>query len=324
MSNSILLVGVGYMGIEYAKVLKSLNCEFIAVGRSETSAKEFKKVIGVKAKIGGIDKYLQEVKEVPKAAIVAVSEDQLGVVTLKIIESGVKTILVEKPGGLDFEDVEKVKKRAEDKEVNVYIGYNRRFYASVAKAKEIIEKDGGILSIVFDFTEAVHKIVPLVRPASVKENWFLQNSTHVIDLAFFLAGKPTKFSSFSTGSLPWHSKAAIFTGAGITEKDVLFAYHADWKGPGRWSLEVVTKNHKLFFKPLEKLQIQKVGTFEVSDVQLDDKLDINFKPGIYREVQSFLGNKQSFSTNKKGLCTISEQVENLKFYKQILEGKNKL
>lgn len=311
MKNSILLIGVGYMGIEYAKVLKSLNLEFIAVGRSESSAKEFEKIIGVKVKTGGIDKYLQEVKEVPEVAIVAVSEDQLGVVNLKIMEGGVKTILVEKPGGLDFEDIHKVHQQAKEKGVEVYIAYNRRFYASIARANEIIEEDGGVLSIVFDFTEAVHKIVPLVRPVAVKENWFLQNSTHVIDLAFFLAGLPKKMSSYTSGSLPWHPKGAIFAGSGITHKEVLFSYHGDWKAPGRWSVEVMTKNNKLIFKPLEKLQVQELGSFEIKELPLNDNLDTDFKAGIYKEVQSFLG-------DKKNLCTIEEQVGNLKYYQQIL------
>lgn len=313
----ILLAGAGYMGIEYAKVLKSLERQFIVCGRNRESAKKFEDATSVKVNTGGVDKFLKETREIPDVAIVAVSEDQLGTVTLKLLDAHIKTILLEKPGGLDFEDVENVNKKTQEKGAKVYIAYNRRFYASVIKAKEIINEDGGILSVIFDFTEAVHKIEPLIRPASVKENWFLQNSTHVIDLAFFLAGTPKEFSSFSTESLPWHSIAAIFSGAGITEKNVLFAYHADWKGPGRWSLEIVTKNHKLFFKPLEKLQVQEMGSFEVKDVELEDNIDRDFKPGIYKEVQSFLASKWN-------LCTIEEQVQNLKFYRKILEGTDKL
>ena len=313
MNKPILLVGVGYMGIEYAKVLKSLNYKFIPVGRSETSAKEFEKNIGVKVITESIEKLLKEDKQIPEIAIVAVSEDQLGIVTIKLINHGLKTILVEKPGGLDFEDIKRVKETADKKRAEVYVAYNRRFYTSVAKAIEIIKKDEGILSIFFDFTEAVHKIVPLVRAPSVKENWFLHNSTHVVDLAFFLAGIPKKMTVFTSSHLSWHSKAAIFSGAGITDKEALFSYHANWKGPGRWGVEVITKNHKLFFRPLEKLQIQEMGSFEVKDVELEDNLDIEFKPGIYKQVKSFLGNKHN-------LCTIDKQVENLNFYEQILEG----
>ncbi len=311
----ILLVGAGPMASEYAKVLKALEREFIVVGRSQKSAEEFEKIVGVKVITGGIDRFLNQKKDIPTVAIVAISEEQLGSATIKLLKNDVKIILVEKPAGLDFEDVRKVKRLAERMKAKVYVGYNRRFYASVKKAQEIIKKDDGISSIFFDFTEASFRIVPLVKAPGVKENWFLQNSTHVIDLAFFLAGVPKKLSAFTSGSLPWHHKGAIFSGAGETKKGILFSYHANWDAPGRWALEIMTKKSKLIFKPLEKLQIQQFGTFEVKDIKIDDNLDTEFKAGIYREVESFLG-------NKKDLCTISEQVENLKYYQQILGGKN--
>lgn len=311
---SILLIGAGPMAIEYAKVLKSLKKEFIVVGRSKTSAEEFEKNTGVKVIIGGLDKFLEQEKEISSVAIVAISEEQLGSATIKLLKKGIKLILVEKPAGLDFEDVKKVYEISQKVKTKVYVGYNRRFYTSVKKAQEIIKKDGGILSIYFDFTEASFRIAPLQKAPGVKKNWFLQNSTHVIDLAFFFAGSPKNMNTFTSGHLSWHPKASIFSGAGVTEKNVPFAYHANWDAPGRWSLEIMTKNSKLIFKPLEKLQIQNLGSFVVEDVHLDDKIDTEFKAGIHAEVTSFLG-------DKKDLCTIDEQVENLKFYQQILEGK---
>lgn len=311
----ILLVGAGPMAVEYAKVLKSLKKEFIVVGRSKQSAEEFEKITGIKVITGGIDEYLNQNKNIPHVAIVAVSEEQLGSATIKLIKKGIKIILTEKPAGLDFEDIKRVYKLSEKLKAEVYVGYNRRFYASVKKTLEIIKKDGGISSIFFDFTEASFRITPLKKAPGVKENWFLQNSTHVVDLAFSLAGIPKKMIAFKNGTLPWHSRGSAFTGAGLTTKNVLFSYHANWKGPGRWGVELVTRNHKLFFRPLEKLQMQDLESFEVKDVEIDDTLDTQFKPGIYREIQSFLG-------DKKGLCTIFEQVENIKFYQQILEGKS--
>lgn len=314
-TDQILLVGSGPMAVEYAKVLRSLNREFVVIGRGEKSAAEFKKTVGIEVTTGGINKFLKNIRKIPKTAIVAVSEEQLGIVTIKLLKKGVELILVEKPAGLNFDDVKKVKKVAEKMKAKVYVGYNRRFFASVKKAREIIGKDGGVLSIFFDFTEPDFKIAPLIKAPGVKENWFLQNSTHVIDMTFFLAGLPKKLIAFTVDTLPWHPIGAVFSGAGVTNTNALFSYHANWKGPGRWSVEVVTRNYKLFFKPLEKLQAQNVGRFEINDVDIDDELDRNFKPGIYREVQSFLG-------NKRDLCTISEQVENLKYYQQILEGKH--
>lgn len=314
-TKTLLLVGAGPMAVEYAKVLKALNIDFLVIGRGVENAKKFAEAVGHAVRSGGVERFFESKSSYPKQAIVAVSEEQLGKVTLLLLEQGIKSILVEKPGGLDFTEIKRVGDLALAKKAKVFIAYNRRFYASVRKALEIINEDDGVLSISFDFTEPDFKIAPLIKGLGVKENWFLQNSTHVVDIAFFLAGRPNKLTAFTSGSLPWHPKGAVFNGAGITNKEVPFSYHANWKGPGRWGVELVTKNHKLFFRPLEKLQIQKLGTFEIEDAEIDDQIDKDFKPGLYREVQSFLGDKQN-------LCTITEQVENLKFYKQILAGKS--
>lgn len=311
----ILLIGAGPMAVEYAKVLKKLNLDFLVIGRGVENSKKFTEVTGLKVISGGVEKFLKSGTSSSKQAIVAVSEENLGKVTLILLRHGIKSILVEKPGGLDFDEIRKVGNLALSKKAKVFVAYNRRFYASVKRGVEIIKQDGGVLSIFFDFTEPDFKIAPLIKAPGVKENWFLQNSTHVIDMAFFLAGIPKRLTAFTAGTLPWHAIGAVFSGAGVTNTNALFSYHANWKGPGRWGVEVVTRNYKLFFKPLEKLQAQNVGRFEINDVNIDDELDRNFKPGIYREVQSFLG-------NKKDLCTISEQVENLKYYQQILEGKH--
>ena len=67
----------------------------------------------------------------------------------------------------------------------MYIGYNRRFYASTQKALEIIALDKGVKSFSFDFTEWSHEIESLKKDIAVKNSWFLCNSTHLLDLSFF-------------------------------------------------------------------------------------------------------------------------------------------
>ena len=80
--------------------------------------------------------------------------------------------------------LKKRNKIAIDFDAKVLIAYNRRFYSSVEKAREIITEDGGIQSCIFEFTEWAHKIIALSKANGVKEHWFLGNSSHVIDLVF--------------------------------------------------------------------------------------------------------------------------------------------
>ena len=309
--SSLLLVGTGYMGKEYAKVLKAMNVPFIAVGRSQESVNKFKEELGLPAVGGGLSGWLKNNKA-PKAAVVAVTEDQLGIATRDLINAGCKNILVEKPGGFDIKDIRDVARLAKNKKAKVYVGYNRRFYASTAKALEIIRKEG-ISSLTFDFTERSYVIEGIKQSDKIKNKWFIQNSSHVIDMAFFLGGWPKKMHSLKTGKLKWHPSGSIYTGTGITDKKALFSYHANWESAGRWSVEVMTPKSKLIFKPLEKLQIQKYGSMSVEDFPLNDELDTKFKPGVYRQVESFLA-------NKKFLPTIEKQVSHLKYYEKIKKG----
>lgn len=308
--NQILLVGAGNMAIEYAKVLRALNLPFIVVGRSKETASAFKEAIDLLPVTGGIERWIKDKNKLPLVAIVAVNEEEAGKVARLLIRNGVKKILIEKPGGLNDADIKLTAKLAKRFKTKVFVAYNRRFYASTIKAEGIIKKDGGVKSFIFDFTEWNHIIEKLKTSPEVKKGWFLANSTHVIDLAFFLSGKPAKICGHKKGGLVWHPSGSIYSGAGVTKSGALFSYHANWESAGRWNVEIMTPKSKLIFKPLEKLQIQKIGSIAVEEVLLYDELDKKFKPGVYKQVQSFL-------SDDKNLMTIEEQVRSLKYYKLI-------
>jgi predicted dehydrogenase len=312
----IVLIGCGYMAIEYAKVLQDCQIPFVVVGRGQKSADAFTSQTHIAVIAGGIKKYLQENKTIPEKAIVAIDGDQLVPVAMQLLEHNVTSILLEKPGGIDFKEIEKFAQIAKRERAQIFIAYNRRFYASVQKAREIIKQDGGVLSYSFEFTEWKSVIEKLQTAKRVKENWFLQNSTHVIDLAFFLGGYPKEISSYIADSLVWHPKAAVFVGAGVAESGALFSYHANWKGPGRWGIEIITKNHRLILRPLEKLQIQKHGSISIEYVDINDGKDIQYKPGLYEQVKAFLAD------GEKTLCSLEEQAKACVQYRKILHTKN--
>lgn len=314
IKKNVWLIGAGYMAEEYAKVLQAQHIEFEVFGRSERSAQDFYKKMQIIVKTGGVKKYINQAIEIPQYAIVAVSVDQLAETTICLLQYGIKKILVEKPAGLTIDEIKQIAKIAAEKNANVYIAYNRRFYASVKKAQEIIQEDGGVTSFHFEFTEWAHVIEKLDKPDFVKQEWFLANSTHVIDLAFYLGGKPVKMSAYKTGDLAWHKNGSIFSGAGVSENGALFSYQANWEAPGRWSVEVMTPKHRLIFKPLEKLQIQNIGSVATEFVDIDDTLDCEFKPGIYEQVSDFIQLNQEF------LCGIAEHVLKCKQYLYMLNG----
>jgi predicted dehydrogenase len=282
---NIAIVGVGPIGIEYAKICKALGHQVLVLGRGEKGCAAFLEATGIEAIPNGLASSL--VQTLPATAIVAVSEAQLGQVVLQLIERGVKSILVEKPGAGTPAELRVVADAAAKAGCDVRVAYNRRFQASTQAAQRIINEDGGVNTFHFEFTEWSHRIEPITKEPGVKEEWFFHNSSHVVDLAFYLGGWPKEMKSWSAGSLSWHPHAR-YTGAGISDRGALFSYVADWQGPGRWGVEIITSKHRLILKPLEKLQLQNIGNVAVNEVVIDDSIDTDFKPGFYRQVEAFL------------------------------------
>jgi predicted dehydrogenase len=308
----VWIIGAGNMAVEYSKVLHALNVEHFAVGNSSTNIENFKNQTGHPAYSGGLDHFLEKSRILPSHAIVTVNVENLYQITTQLINFGVKNILVEKPGSLHKWEFEKLLKLIQCRNSIVYVGYNRRFYASVIKTRELILDDGGLSSFNFEFTEWSHEIEKLSRPKEVFENWFLANSTHVVDLAFFVGGKPREWATFTAGSLIWHQRASRFAGAGVTENQIPFTYNANWESAGRWGVEFLTTRRKLILKPLEKLFEQQRGSLNVVEVQIDDNQDLEYKPGLFKQTRSFLNG------DGHNLCSFSGQLLNYKFYQRMI------
>ena len=311
-NTEVLLIGVGNMGMEYAKVLKGLQVPFAAVGRSQNGVNRFEAETGHTAFVGGIEDYLTKHKNKHSTAIIAVSVEEARKTAIICMDYGINNVLLEKPGGLYYSDIEDINNKRLETKSNIYIAYNRRFYSSVQKAENIISKDGGVISFNFEFTEWSDNIRDLNVSAKIKEQWLYVNSTHVIDLAFYLGGRPVDWTHYAKGETDWHKKGAIYAGAGISDKGALFSYQANWNAPGRWSVEVFTQKHRLYFKPMEELHIQELMSVQTDKVEIDDVLDREYKPGLYEQVKAFL-----FDNNSKKLKSIEDQIDDWKIYETI-------
>lgn len=307
---SLWLIGAGPHAQEYAKVLVNLGVSFEVMGRGVESAQTFSAIIGKSVIAGGLSNALQT-RFAPTEAIIAASFEQLADTALALIFAGTKRILLEKPGGITVAELEKVVQAARSCGAKVWVGYSRRFYASTRAAREMIREDGGPVSCNFEFTEWSHSIEPMPLPAEVKNAWVIANSSHVIDLAFHLCGLPREWKGWRSGAMTWHKAAARYAGAGITERNVMFSYHADWQAPGRWSVEVLTRKRRFIFRPMEQLQVISLGSIEVEKIVLDDEIDIQFKPGLYRQTQAFLSQDESH------FCTVEAQLIHAKIYSEI-------
>jgi hypothetical protein len=92
---------------------------------------------------------------------------------------------------------------------------------------------------------------------------------------------------------------------------VLFNYSADWGAPGRWGLQLTTAKRRFILRPLEEIKSFSGATFEEEVVDIDQGLDLEFKPGIFLQTKAFLMAEEAF------LCSAKEQFINMKFYQRM-------
>lgn len=307
-TKKIWLIGSGGMAVDYAKVLAALQVPFLVIGRGSASAQVFTEKTGVPVIQGGLAAFLRTKPETPRAAIVAIGVESLAKEVQGLLANNVPRILVEKPGALTRREIVDLLTLANSNKAQVRVAYNRRFYAASMRALELIAEDGGVQSMHFEFTEWDHAVRSVQTAPGVKEAWFIANSTHVVDLAFFLGGVPIEMTSFTSGGLDWHPNASVFAGAGRTDRGALFSYQANWGAPGRWGVEVITSNYRLIFRPMETLQIMRKASVKIESVAIDDSLDKTFKPGLHVQVQRFLDDQLS------DFCTLDDQLSHWDVY----------
>jgi predicted dehydrogenase len=237
-------------------------------------------------------------------AIVAVGIEDLIQSCHDLIESGCKRILVEKPGALYLSALTGLNQAAISNNCEIKIGFNRRFYSSTIELQNRLNSGGKIKSVHFEFNEYGPDIANLKLSNTIKERWIIANSIHVIDLVFYLCGWPNEISCKTIQSTDWHPSGSVFAGSGQILDSTLFSYSANWNLPGRWKIEITTAEDRFLFQPIEQFKIWNRNENTFVSVDIEDSLDLSFKPGLYLQTKEFIDGK-----NDK-FCDISELIFN--------------
>ena len=97
---------------------------------------------------------------IPEHVVMAIVVVILGTILAVVLRS---RLSVEKPGAMRPVEIVQLQVAARQTAANVYIAYNRRFLASVRRAREIIEADGGLTSFTFDSTSYTSLVISGAR-----------------------------------------------------------------------------------------------------------------------------------------------------------------
>ena len=314
-NKTVLIIGSGYIALEYVKALKKLKIKNIEILSNSENSFDNKLLSKYKIISGGFGKKIQLIEK-KDLTIIATPINLLVKAATLAIKSGQENILIEKPGSLYKTDLILLEKLI--KKQKVRIAYNRLFYPNFQKLKILSKSDGGITSCKFDFTEWIHTIPFGKYKKEVYSRWGISNSLHVISMAMELIGMPKKITTSQHGNLKWHPTGSIFVGNGISEKNIPFSYHANWEGAGRWGIEVVTKKNIYRLSPLEKLFVLKKGTTEWKEIQIKNIFP-KIKMGLAEEILLML---DDVLEKQLKMVTIKRAIEYNKLAEKIFGYKN--
>jgi predicted dehydrogenase len=311
----ILLVGAGAMALEYARVLDVLDLPVTAFGRGTVSAEKFAGVTGITPTTGTLAAQIEETPDLPRQAIVAVNAMYLTDVVEELAGAGVQRLLVEKPAALDGAELARLNLVVQQTGADIRLAYNRRFLPSVLAASAMVEADGGVLSAKVDFSEPSRRIASFDKPQRELDTWFYGNSTHVVDLAVHFVGPCVEAHGQVAGEVAWHPAGGVFAGHARGASGALLSWHANWMGPGRWGLEIVTPQRRLVMQPLEQLRVQDHDSFVEHTIELDSDQEGGLKPGLLGQVRAFL-----FGESDDRLPSLAEHTNHWPLYETIRTG----
>jgi hypothetical protein len=285
-SNSVLLIGAGTMGRQYLQALKRLQVTAIRLCRqSQSMVHEHTALEGVQILGGG---FLALKRRGPdETAIVALPMDRTVAAVEHLLNLGYKQILCEKPISLWADELIHLEKKAANLGAHIYCALNRVAYPSFCELQFLALREGGFQSASYDFSEILSRFNTASYPIDAQKRWGVANSLHVISMAHRLIGLPKDITSYRSGSLSWHPSGSAFVGAGLSEQEIPFSYHAVWGNTGRWSLELHTAKAAYRLCPLEQLVRREdpLGDWKAISLSV---FAPEIKSGILEETAAFL------------------------------------
>ena len=311
---SVAIIGAGSMGKEYAKVLQNLNVNFkVYTNQNLNHIKNFwTKDINQVIDFNNFEEIVNLKKNTK--IIICVSIENLFDTGLKIISSGFKSILIEKPVCFTIKQIDEIINLKNKFNSNIVIGYNRRFYNSVLKLKSYLAGESKILSSTFVLSENVKSWSGnWIDPSKLEGKYpLISQTSHMIDLLTFLMGNLnlsflSKFGDFN------YNGNVIFSGileGGDKQKVNIYG---DWTGSHKWKILIESEKKKYLLDPIEILKVYDKKTKTIKLISSLNSQHNNLKVGLLDEVKAFLIEDYS------KFCNLEHQRLNLKIMHDLLK-----
>ena len=304
MKKKIGIIGAGSICSKYLDVFGTMKqVQVVAItSRTRSKADKLKEDYGISKVYNHYNDMITE--EDLDLIIVLVSIDQTYTVTKDIIKHGI-TILIEKPPGLNHNQSENLSNLSVKFKTQIFVTLNRRFFSNFRKGMKLAEQAGGVNNIIIEGHERFWNVKN--RKKIVADNWIYANSIHTIDLLRFFGGEVKKVKRIKKSL--YEKNGDQFLSIIEFRNGATGSYFSNWYAPGGWSVKLFCNGLTIVFDPLEKGYYMKKNMIK-KPITLD-KFDIEFKPGLYKLINSVITYLNTKKINPE-LQTINSANESMK------------
>jgi predicted dehydrogenase/threonine dehydrogenase-like Zn-dependent dehydrogenase len=123
--------------------------------------------------------------------VIATRHDSHADLAVRALEAG-KAVWLEKPVGLDYEQVKRVLEAAERKKAYLFVGYNRRFSSHARKLHSLFLRRTGSLSIQYQVAAGTPPAGSWIMERGVGGGRIVGEVCHFVDLCTYLVGSPPR------------------------------------------------------------------------------------------------------------------------------------
>jgi len=282
----ILFIGAGNIAKEHLIVLDRLiDLKYSSIcSRTNSKSKKLAQSFSMNHIEETYEHFIKKNKENIDGIFILVSANQIFTISKKILKFKIP-LFIEKPPGLNSNQLAELNILSKKYKTSNLVGYNRRYYSIIQKLKNKLNNEK-IVSAHVEAHERYWILKKKIKDKSIFKNWMYANTSHVINLLLFLLGDFKKVISFSKNNFN-KKNIEVNTSALIEFKNKIFAtFKSNWNVPGGWLIKIFTNKNTYILDPLEKcIVINK--KFKKKEIKFE-KYDIMNKNGFYLQAKFFI------------------------------------
>jgi|TARA_B100000315_G_C14581327_1_gene590624 predicted dehydrogenase len=266
------------------------NISAIAASPGSKRVRQFSKKHNIPLVYASADLLLDAFEEWDALLICSSIDSTLEILT-KAVEIGTP-ILVEKPISFRSMDLIPLLKYKGP----LIVGYNRRFYRTVEKARLFVENNPPLVATL-ELPESIHTPQNINEDADYLRRFFT-NSVHGLDLARYVFGDLV-FNNVHRLTNDWGGVISILATL-TTDNGSILHFHGNWSTPSNPRLTLDQQGSRFEIKPFEtarvyegmevlepteKIPIRRYLPKQISKITLEE-VDQKFKPGFFAQAKA--------------------------------------